>query len=85
MNDLNARLSLALRNSLTSKQTHFARLIDKLNLVSPLNTLSRGYAIASKDEQVIRSIKDVEKGDAINVRVQDGEISCTVDTTKSIG
>ncbi|WP_394183772.1 exodeoxyribonuclease VII large subunit [Marinomonas posidonica] len=83
INDLNTRLSLALRNNLTSKQTHFARIIDKLNLVSPLNTLSRGYAIASKDEQVIRSIKDVKKGEAINVRVQDGEMTCTVDITKT--
>jgi exodeoxyribonuclease VII large subunit len=84
LNNIDTRLAHALRNNLTSKQTAFARIIDKLNLVSPLNTLSRGYAIASKDEQVIRSINDVEKGDAIKVRVQDGEVSCTVKTTKAI-
>jgi exodeoxyribonuclease VII large subunit len=84
LNNIDTRLAHALRNNLTNKQTAFARIIDKLNLVSPLNTLSRGYAIASKDEQVIRSIKDVEKGDAIKVRVQDGEVSCTVKTTKAI-
>ncbi|MEP0073873.1 MAG: exodeoxyribonuclease VII large subunit [Marinomonas sp.] len=84
LNNIDTRLAHALRNNLTNKQTAFARIIDKLNLVSPLNTLSRGYAIASKDEQVIRSINDVEKGDAIKVRVQDGEVSCTVKTTKAI-
>jgi len=85
LRDIDARLALALNNALTSKQTSFARLIDKLNLVSPLNTLSRGYAIASKDKQVIRSVNEVEKGDAIKVRVQDGEINCTVAATKAIG
>lgn len=78
LQDIDARLALALKNSLTSKQTSFARLVDKLNLVSPLNTLSRGYAIAAKGEQVIRSVDDVQKGDAISVRVQDGVIKCEV-------
>lgn len=78
LKDIDARLARALSNTLTNKQTAFARIIDKLNLVSPLNTLARGYAIASKDKQVIRSIKDVKKGDAISVRVQDGIISCDV-------
>ncbi|MEL0614859.1 exodeoxyribonuclease VII large subunit [Marinomonas arenicola] len=85
LRDIDARLALALNNTLTSKQTSFARLIDKLNLVSPLNTLSRGYAIASKDKQVIRSVNEIEKGDSIKVRVQDGEINCTVAATKAIG
>ncbi|PYF82492.1 exodeoxyribonuclease VII large subunit [Marinomonas alcarazii] len=78
LKDIDARLARALSNTLTNKQTAFARIIDKLNLVSPLNTLARGYAIASKDEQVIRSVKDVKKGDAISVRVQDGTIACDV-------
>lgn len=84
LNNIDTRLAHALRNNLTNKQTAFARIIDKLNLVSPLNTLSRGYAIASKDKQVIRSIEEVEKGDALTVRVQDGEVRCTVKTTKAI-
>ncbi|MCB5162937.1 exodeoxyribonuclease VII large subunit [Marinomonas algarum] len=82
--DMEKRLSRALNNTFAHKQTAFARIIEKLNLVSPLNTLSRGYAIASKDTHVIRSINDVEKGDALTVRVQDGEVNCTVKTTKAI-
>ena len=83
LKDMDARLTRALSNTLTNKQTAFARIIDKLNLVSPLNTLSRGYAIASKDRQVIRSVKDVKNGDAISVRVQDGVISCDVTSSQS--
>ncbi|QUX93505.1 exodeoxyribonuclease VII large subunit [Marinomonas sp. A3A] len=83
LKDIDARLARALSNTLTNKQTAFARIVDKLNLVSPLNTLARGYAIASKDKQVIRSVKDVKKGDAISVRVQDGVISCDVTSSQS--
>ncbi|WP_219704120.1 exodeoxyribonuclease VII large subunit [Marinomonas lutimaris] len=82
LKDTDARLARALSNTLTNKQTAFARIVDKLNLVSPLNTLARGYAIASKDKQVIRSVKDVKKGDAISVRVQDGVISCDVTSSQ---
>jgi exodeoxyribonuclease VII large subunit len=78
LKDIDARLARALNSTLANKQTAFARIIDKLNLVSPLNTLARGYAIASKDEQVIRSVKDVKAGDSISVRVQDGVLSCDV-------
>lgn len=84
LKDIDARLARALSNTLTNKQTAFARIIDKLNLVSPLNTLARGYAIASKDKQVIRSVNEIEKSDLIKIRVQDGEINCTVKTTKAI-
>lgn len=83
LKDIDARLARALNNTLTNKQTAFSRIIDKLNLVSPLNTLARGYAIASKDEQVIRSINDVDKGNAISVRVQDGVLACEVISSKS--
>lgn len=83
LNEINTRLTRALSNTLSNKQTAFARIIEKLNLVSPLNTLSRGYAIASKDKQVIRSVEEVKKGDPIHVRVQDGEIHCVVADTSS--
>ncbi|BDX01695.1 exodeoxyribonuclease 7 large subunit [Marinomonas pontica] len=83
LKDIDARLARALSNTLTNKQTAFARIVDKLNLVSPLNTLARGYAIASRDKQVIRSVNDVEKGDAIKIRVQDGEIACEVVESKA--
>lgn len=78
LSNMDARLARALQNTLASKQTAFGRLVEKLNLVSPLNTLSRGYAIASKDKQVIRSVADVSKDDKISIRVEDGTITASV-------
>ncbi len=51
----------------------------RLNDLSPLSVLSRGYAITYDcDGHVLSSIKDVEKDDSISVRVDDGYIDCTV-------
>lgn len=73
-----ARLEHSLKQNLVTKQQVFSNLIEKLNLVSPLNILSRGYAIPSKNKQVIRSIHDVNKGDSIQVRIEDGVLECEV-------
>lgn len=81
---LESRLKQALSYSVSRKQDRFASLVEKLNLVSPLNTLSRGYAIASHGKTVIRSTQDVNKDDQIQVRVQDGILECHVIDTQPL-
>ncbi|TBR37416.1 exodeoxyribonuclease VII large subunit [Marinomonas agarivorans] len=76
-----SKLQTALLDTLDKKRIHFANLVDKLNLVSPLNILSRGYAIASHEGHVVKSIKQVKKGDYINVKVKDGELACQIKNT----
>jgi exodeoxyribonuclease VII large subunit len=55
----------------------FSRALD---MVSPLATLSRGYAIAThqKTKQVIYSADEAKSGDLINVKVKQGEMTCEV-------
>lgn len=52
----------------------------RLEGLSPLKTLSRGYAVcyAEATGRIVRSVKDVVPGDALAVRVQDGRIACSV-------
>lgn len=53
----------------------------KLDALSPLKTLSRGYSItfAEDGHTVVSSTAHVNIGDNIEVQVQDGRLSCTVD------
>lgn len=54
----------------------------KLDLVSPLKILTRGYAIVTKNEQVVRSVNVLNKDDEINVRFADGNAVANITGVK---
>ncbi len=54
----------------------FSSLTARLSALNPLSVLSRGYAIAEKDGQPLRSAKVVTVGDKITLQFQDGVIGC---------
>lgn len=60
-------------------QQRLAAASGKLDALSPLKVLSRGYAIAYKGDQVIKSVKDVRAGDRVSVRLQDGSVPCVAE------
>ena len=59
-------------------KTKEVELVSKLDTLSPLKTLTRGYSIASVEGKSIKSIKDVSKDDLIDIRVTDGSIKTKV-------
>ncbi|MDC3415481.1 exodeoxyribonuclease VII large subunit [Aquibacillus salsiterrae] len=61
------------------QETTFERLVDKLTLLNPLNTMKRGYSISfTKDGKVIQSTKRVQLGEQITVKLVDGSLDCQV-------
>lgn len=59
----------------------------RLDDLSPLRVLSRGYAaaFAGIDGHVVDSIESVAVGESLAVRVQDGVIGCVVQTLSEVG
>lgn len=53
-------------------------LILKLDSISPLKTLARGYSIVSKNKKNIKSIKQLEKEDKITIQMQDGILDAKI-------
>ncbi|MGN1269757.1 MAG: exodeoxyribonuclease VII large subunit [Clostridia bacterium] len=53
-------------------------LILKLDSISPLKTLARGYSIVSKNKKTIKSIKQIEKEDKITIQMQDGILDAKI-------
>lgn len=55
----------------------------KLNVLSPLNILARGYSIAYKlpENEILKSISQVTMKDKVKVKLHRGEIICTVEET----
>ena len=60
------------------KKTNMVKHIAKLDALSPLKTLTRGYSIAEINGQVIKSVSQVKKDDEINLRLSDGSINARV-------
>jgi exodeoxyribonuclease VII large subunit len=50
----------------------------RLGALSPAATLERGYAVVHRGDELVRSSKQVERGDEIDVRVADGSFGATV-------
>lgn len=66
------------RNISLSKQ-RFISLTSKLDAMSPLKVLTRGYSmVRSVDGTVVRSKQQVKPGDSIGITLADGELSATV-------
>lgn len=61
------------------KTKELSVLLDKLELVSPIHVLKRGYSIAlNSNDNVINSIKSVNKNDVIKIDLYDGRITTKV-------
>ena len=50
----------------------YTLLLSKLDALSPLKTLERGYCIIKLDDKAVTSIKDLKKDDLINIELKDG-------------
>lgn len=73
------RFRSAAENYVTKKENELKTAAAALNLLSPLSTLSRGYALPSKDGRVIFSSSQVNIGDKINLKLSEGSVNCTVE------
>ena len=55
-----------------------AALTAKLDALSPLKVLSRGYAMALRENHPLTSVEQVAAGDTLTMRLADGTVDCTV-------
>jgi exodeoxyribonuclease VII large subunit len=53
-------------------------LVAKLDSLSPLSVLSRGYSITTKEDKVVSSVNDISSGDDLVLTFNDGKIDVKV-------
>lgn len=68
---------------ITEKREKFTAQVSKLDALSPLKVLSRGYTAVKSGENYIKSVNHLLKGDKINITFSDGTADCTVLNVKS--
>ena len=79
LDSLSHMFETACKAALRTKRQELAEAAAKLNGLSPLGTLGRGYSLTKDDSgRVVRSVSQVNSGDMINVTVADGGFSARV-------
>lgn len=72
-------LAVAGERDVTRRTGQLGTVAAKLDALSPLKVLGRGYAIAEKNGAALRAPSDARKGDRINVRLSGGSLDCLVE------
>jgi exodeoxyribonuclease VII large subunit len=72
LDELLYRALAAVKHKLALERSGLERLDHTLRAVGPPAVLARGYAIVSKESEIVRSVDQVERGDRIDIRVSDG-------------
>ena len=83
---LKNRMVAAQQNGVANRQGKYLAMAAKLDAMSPLKVLTRGYSMTTgPDGNVIHSVKQVENGDKITVSLSDGKLTATVEDRKENG
>ena len=80
---LHVQLQRVAEEKVFRQRFQFQRLVERLDVLSPLSVLARGYSLTTRHQQVVMGIEQVSSGDEIDVRVQNGVIHAKVLSTKA--
>ena len=77
-NDLIKKLKYNIERITANKTNDYIKLLNKVEVLNPITTIKRGYAIVKKDDKVVTSVKMLKKGDIITNQLIDGNIQSEV-------
>ena len=72
------RMNSAYATLISANNARLQTAVAALHTLSPLAVLCRGYALAYKENELIKSVLQVESGDEITLRLADGSLDCSV-------
>lgn len=77
--ELSSRFCRAFDSTLGDKENKFAMLLGKLNALSPLAVMQRGYAVAKESGgKIIKSVSQISANDDVKIEFADGNAVCKV-------
>ena len=71
-------LQNGISNKYKDNKNKFINIISRIDSLSPLKTLSRGYTITQKDKKVIKSVQALKKDDNIEIKFVDGTVKAVI-------
>lgn len=83
--DRGRRMTHAMSAVLAGERTRFAALAAALDALSPMKVLGRGYAMVQDPSgSMVTSIRGVNAGDRVAVRLSDGVLACQVEDRRKV-
>ncbi len=78
-----ARLAGVLSRGLVERQHRLARALGRLDSLSPLAVLGRGYSLTrAADGRIVRTAREVQPGDPLSVLLHEGSLDCRVERAR---
>lgn len=71
-------MDYAMNNIVQKNKIRLQSTIEKLDALSPLKVLSRGYTVAFKNDKPVVKAESLNSGDTVNLRFTDGIVTCSV-------
>ena len=79
LDNLLKRLEVAIKNKEEQEKNRYLKLVSKLDTLSPLKTLARGYTLTERQGKIIKSKNELQKGDIVDIRFTDGKKQAVID------
>ena len=79
VDNLIKRLESSIKLKKEKDKNKYIKLVAKLDTLSPLKTLTRGYTITEKSGKIIKSKEELQKGDIVNIKFIDGNKEAIID------
>lgn len=71
-------LTNSTRLKINDCKKEFIEVATKIDSLSPMKTMARGYSIVEKDGKIVKKVNDVQKDDELSIRLSDGQITTKV-------
>ena len=71
-------LTNSTRLKINDCRKEFVEVATKIDSLSPMKTMARGYSIVEKDGKIVKKVNDVQKDDELSIRLSDGQITTKV-------
>ena len=72
------RLDNKIKLIFKEKESGYSKIVSRLDTLSPLKTLTRGYCLAENNGKIVKKSTDTKSGDELDIRFQDGSIKTKV-------
>ena len=74
-----------MKNVVIKEKNNLNNVINKLTLLNPLTILDRGYNIAYKDNEIVKTVSSIQVNDNLKIKMGDGELMVRVNEVKKNG